>query len=86
VVAQALKFVQDMEGGNATSPGASIAAIEVEVNQVLVRKFAMDAAMELKPLGAFFGGVLAQVVKCVGKYTPVPRWLHFSAMEVLPSV
>jgi hypothetical protein len=67
-------------------PPARVAVIEVKVYEELVCKFAMDAAMELKPLGAFFGGVLAQVVKCGGKYTPVPRWLHFSAMEVLPSV
>jgi len=86
VVAQARKFVQDMKGVNATAPGASIAAIEVDLDEALVRKFAVHAAVELQPLCAFFGGVLAQeVVKCGGKYTPVPGFLHFSAMEVLPS-
>ena len=42
--------------------------------------------MELQPLAAFTGGVLAQeVVKCTGKFTPIPGFLHFSAPEVLPT-
>lgn len=37
-------------------------------------------------MAAFVGGVLAQeVVKCTGKFTPIPGFLHFSAMEALPS-
>ena len=37
-------------------------------------------------MGAFTGGVLAQeVVKCTGKFTPIPGFLHFSAFEALDS-
>lgn len=36
-------------------------------------------------MAAFTGGVLAQeVVKCTGKFTPIPGFMHFSAPEVLP--
>ena len=68
------------------APGAATQAIEVEVDAELVAKFARHAAVELQPLGAFLGGVVAQeVVKCGGKYTPIPGFLHFNAMEVLPA-
>ncbi len=37
-------------------------------------------------MSAFIGGVLAQeVVKCTGKFTPIPGFLHFSAREALPT-
>lgn len=36
-------------------------------------------------MAAFIGGVLAQeVVKCTGKFTPIPGFMHFSAPEALP--
>lgn len=36
-------------------------------------------------MAAFTGGVLAQeVVKCTGKFTPIPGFMHLSAPEVLP--
>ena len=41
--------------------------------------------MELQPIAAFIGGVLAQeVVKATGKFTPIPGFMHFSATEALP--
>lgn len=37
-------------------------------------------------MAAFAGGVLAQeVVKCTGKFTPIPGFLHFSTPESLPT-
>eukprot|EP01033_Poteriospumella_lacustris_P001011 gene1012-728_t len=64
-------------------------AIEVEegweVNEDYFRKYVSLASVELQPLSAFAGGVLAQeVVKCTGKFTPIPGWLHFSSFESLP--
>lgn len=36
-------------------------------------------------MAAFVGGVLAQeVVKCSGKFTPIPGFMHFTAWEALP--
>jgi ubiquitin-activating enzyme E1 len=36
-------------------------------------------------MSAFTGGVLAQeIVKCSGKFTPIPGFMHFSAPETLP--
>jgi len=86
VVAVAEKFVDAMKTFNASTPNASTPAIEVDIDAEFVKKFAIHAAVELQPLGAFFGGVLAQeVVKAGGKYTPIPGFLHFSAVETLPT-
>jgi ubiquitin-activating enzyme E1 len=51
----------------------------------LVCRYALHSSVELQPLAAFTGGVLAQeVVKCTGKFTPIPGYMHFAAPEVLP--
>ena len=56
-----------------------------EVNESLMKKYIAFLSVELQPLSAFLGGVLAQeVVKCTGKYTPIPGFMHFSAFETLP--
>ena len=40
----------------------------------------------MQAISAFSGGVLAQeIVKCSGKFTPIPGFLHFCAREALPS-
>lgn len=59
--------------------------VEVELDVALVKRYALYAGVELQPLAAFTGGVLAQeVVKCTGKFTPIPGFMHFSAPEALP--
>ena len=51
----------------------------------VIRKVSYFAAIELHPLSAFFGGVVAQeIVKFTGKFTPMKQWLHLDAFEVLP--
>jgi ubiquitin-activating enzyme E1 len=53
----------------------------------IYRRYALYSGIELQPLAAFGGGVLAQeVVKCTGKFTPIPGFLHFSSPESLPSL
>ena len=55
-----------------------------EVDAAIVTRLARHASAELQPMCAFVGGVLAQeVVKCTGKFTPIPGFMHFSAPEVL---
>jgi len=57
-----------------------------ELSEALVRRTALHSAIELQPMSAFIGGVLAQeVVKCTGKFTPIPGFMHFSAPETLPA-
>mmetsp|Transcript_5168 Transcript_5168/g.12193 ORF Transcript_5168/g.12193 Transcript_5168/m.12193 type:complete len:1187 (+) Transcript_5168:58-3618(+) len=59
--------------------------LEIEVDADVVGKIAMMAQVELQPMATFLGGVLAQeVVKVSGKYTPIPGFFHFHAMESLP--
>ena len=59
---------------------------DFEVNEDVVKKVTAYAGIELQPMAAFLGGVLAQeVVKVTGKFTPIPGWFHFSAFETLPS-
>ena len=58
---------------------------DFDLDENWVRRYARHAAVELQPLCAFFGGVLAQeVVKCTGKFTPIPGFLHYSCPETLP--
>ncbi|TYZ62320.1 hypothetical protein PybrP1_009484 [[Pythium] brassicae (nom. inval.)] len=56
-----------------------------ELDDAVVTQTALFAAVELHPLAAFFGGVVAQeIVKFTGKFTPLQQWLHLDAFEVLP--
>ena len=56
-----------------------------EFDENFVKRYALHAGVELQPMCAFFGGVVAQeVVKCSGKFTPIPGFFHFSAIEALP--
>lgn len=51
----------------------------------MIRKVALYASVEVQPLAAYFGGVVAQeVVKVTGKYTPLDQWLHLDFLEILP--
>jgi len=85
VVALAEAFIASMRTFNSTTPSAAVPAIDVDVDKEMVAKFATHAGVELQPLSAFLGGVLAQeVVKCGGKYTPIPGFLHFNVVEALP--
>lgn len=46
---------------------------------------ALYSALEVQPLAAYFGGVVAQeVVKVTGKYSPLNQWLHLDFFEMLP--
>lgn len=57
-----------------------------DLDEEIVRKVALYAAVDFQPLCAFFGGVVAQeVVKVTGKYQPLNQWLHLDAFEVLPT-
>jgi len=63
----------------------SLAMEGCEVDEAHVTATAHLACAELQPIAAFIGGVLAQeVVKCTGKFTPIPGFMHFRAAESLP--
>jgi ubiquitin-activating enzyme E1 len=56
-----------------------------ELDETLVRQLTQVAQIELHPIAAFFGGVVAQeVVKFTGKFTPLKQWMHLDWVEVLP--
>jgi len=58
---------------------------DFELDAAFVEAFASFCGVELQPMAAFTGGVLAQeVVKCTGKFTPIPGWLHFGCKDALP--
>lgn len=59
--------------------------IELDLDESLLNRTSALCSVELQPLGAFIGGVLAQeVVKCTGKFTPIPGFMHFSCPDALP--
>ncbi|CAJ1403332.1 unnamed protein product [Effrenium voratum] len=60
--------------------------VEVDVDDTFAAKFLRHFHTPLQPLCAFLGGICAQeVVKVAGKFTPIPGWLHFNAVEALPA-
>ena len=63
----AARFVGAMQIFNETTPNAKVAAIDNDVDEDLVRKFAVHAGAELQPMAAFLGGVVAQEVVKVGR-------------------
>ena len=66
--------------------GAGSASAVDDVNEDVVRSYAMYAGAELQPMAAFFGGVAAQeIVKVCAKFKPVDQWFHYDAFEVLPA-
>jgi len=57
-----------------------------DVDEKWITNYARLISVEVQPLVAFFGGVLAQeVVKITGKFTPILGFLHYSCTEALPS-
>ncbi|CAM9583958.1 unnamed protein product [Choristocarpus tenellus] len=47
----------------------------------------MYSSVEVQPLAAYFGGVVAQeVIKATGKCTPLYQWLHMDFLEMLAEV
>lgn len=58
-----------------------------DIIKAFVFRYVRYSAIELQPMAAFAGGVLAQeVVKTTGKFTPIPGFMHFSAVEALPDI
>jgi len=56
-----------------------------EVNKDLVKNLARFAQAQTSCHAAFFGGIVAQeVVKFIGKFTPLRQWLHYDNFELLP--
>lgn len=57
-----------------------------EVRADVVERVASTATVELQPLCAFLGGIVAQeVVKMSGRFTPLTQWLHYHAFQALPA-
>jgi|EP01046_Picozoa_sp_COSAG06_P005956 ubiquitin-activating enzyme E1 len=56
-----------------------------EVNDEVIKKVAVHAGVELQPMCAFVGGIVAQeLVKISGKFTPIMQYLNYHAFEALP--
>jgi ubiquitin-activating enzyme E1 len=56
-----------------------------ELDEAVIRNAAFYAVVDLQPLDAFFGGVVAQeIVKVTGKFTPINQVLYIDCFEVIP--
>ncbi|RLN93358.1 hypothetical protein BBJ28_00015538 [Nothophytophthora sp. Chile5] len=86
VVAIAKKGIQHLSGFTREGAHKQETMQLEELDEDVIRQTALYAAVELHPLAAFYGGVIAQeVVKFTGKFTPLKQWLHLDAFEVLPA-
>ncbi|RHY30577.1 hypothetical protein DYB32_006975 [Aphanomyces invadans] len=74
------------KAGPPALPGVEVEPLRVdEVDETLLRQLTHVARIELHPVAAFYGGVIAQeVVKFTGKFTPLKQWMHLDFAEVLP--
>eukprot|EP00633_Aureoumbra_lagunensis_P004728 CAMPEP_0197315192 /NCGR_PEP_ID=MMETSP0891-20130614/37150_1 /TAXON_ID=44058 ORGANISM="Aureoumbra lagunensis, Strain CCMP1510" /NCGR_SAMPLE_ID=MMETSP0891 /ASSEMBLY_ACC=CAM_ASM_000534 /LENGTH=1066 /DNA_ID=CAMNT_0042804029 /DNA_START=460 /DNA_END=3660 /DNA_ORIENTATION=+ len=87
VVANARLFAQACRVLNqATGSNTALCLTEDQIDETIIRAYARHCVIELQPIACFCGGVAAQeVVKCSGKYTPIPGFAHFSFQEALPN-
>eukprot|EP00048_Salpingoeca_helianthica_P014002 m.213019 g.213019 ORF g.213019 m.213019 type:complete len:1298 (-) comp15572_c0_seq2:162-4055(-) len=72
---------------NGVASGGKTLAVHVEaLDEELVRRVALMSTLDLQPLCAFFGGVIAQeLVKISGKFTPLHQWLVFEDLAAIPA-
>jgi ubiquitin-activating enzyme E1 len=72
---------------SSTKKIAQTQGIEVEFDEKLLKELSYQAAGDLSPMAAFFGGLTAQeVLKAVsGKFHPVKQFMYFDALEALPA-
>ena len=57
----------------------------MEVDELVAARVAAHTGVELQPMCAFFGGVVAQeLVKVAGKYTPIQQFLNLNCFHALP--
>lgn len=57
-----------------------------ELNEEVLKTFAMTCCGDVCPLTAAFGGIIAQEVlkACSNKFTPIHQFMYFDAFEALP--
>lgn len=57
-----------------------------ELNETVLRTFAMTCCGEICPITAAFGGIAGQEVlkACSGKFAPIKQFLYYDAFEALP--
>ncbi|KAK7957112.1 uncharacterized protein PG986_006334 [Apiospora aurea] len=61
--------------------------LEVELDEKLIKELSYQAAGDLSPMAALFGGLTAQeVLKAVsGKFNPIQQWFYLDSLESLPT-
>jgi hypothetical protein len=63
-----------------------LSGMGVPVDEVVSSTLSRHARVDLQPLCAFYGGILAQeLVKISGKFTPIQQFFNFHAFEALPA-
>lgn len=78
-----VKIAEELNAAAAKAPKGEALIVEgLDVN--VVRQIALYHNVELPPLAALFGGVVAQeITKQTGKYSPMQQWFHYDAIELL---
>eukprot|EP00056_Hartaetosiga_gracilis_P012248 m.194705 g.194705 ORF g.194705 m.194705 type:complete len:1260 (-) comp13661_c0_seq1:157-3936(-) len=56
-----------------------------EVNEKFITSFAIHCGVEIQPMSAAFGGIVAQeIVKISGRFTPIRQFLNINALDAYP--
>lgn len=80
---EVVKIAESINAENAKlKQGEALVVEGLDLN--VVRQIALYNAVELPPLAALFGGIVAQeITKQTGKYSPMQQWFHFDALELV---
>jgi ubiquitin-activating enzyme E1 len=78
-------IAKEINAAQAHQPAHSALLVE-KVDENVMRQVSLYHCVELPPLAAIFGGIVAQeALKAAGKYTQTQQWLYYDALELLRS-
>ena len=62
-------------------------AVQADLDDAVLAKFASTCSGEINPMCAMFGGIIGQeVVKAIsGKFGPITQWLYFDRCTPFPT-
>ena len=79
--AEVLTLARAFEGTSKVLEGAG----GIPIDEKIIRLVAMHSAIELQPICAFFGGIVAQeLVKVSGKFTPITQYFNYHGFQAYP--
>ena len=86
IVAESQSNDAESQSNDAESQSNDADLRPAELNETVLKTFAMTCCGEICPITAAFGGIAGQEVlkACSGKFAPIRQFLYYDAFEALP--